>query len=232
MNPTVFDVNIVHADCWCIDTSNKVDCMIKEGHNFNVNNGVLTVETELTGPNTFQAIKKIKSHPVVKNVDVKFRVGDTARLQVTSLYNPTIMKKVVASGCSYVGECVTENGVDKLMLIAPPIKNFTSFCDRKNEKTEVVLKARKNFNEKDFVSMKSFNASSFFKLQSAANLLSIKQKKIFDCACKMGYYSVPKKITLSELANSLGLSESTAREHLRKAESKLYPTISDLVKLV
>ena len=231
MNPILFDIEVIHPGCWCIDTSARIEHTIREGHSLNVTNGKITVETEITGSGVNQVIKKIEAHPIVKRVDVKFHVGDTTRFYVTSLYDPTIMKRVVASGCSYLGECITENGVDKIMLVAPSMENFKTFCNSVDENTEIVLKSRKNLEEKDITSMKSFNASGFFKIRNAKEMLSEKQKEIFDLACKRGYYNFPKRLTLEELARSVGLSESTTREHLRRAEAKIYPVMSDLIRL-
>ena len=49
-------------------------------------------------------------------------------------------------------------------------------------------------------------------------LLSPHQDKALALAKKYGYYEFPRKIDLRELANMMGISLSTYREHLRKAE--------------
>lgn len=53
--------------------------------------------------------------------------------------------------------------------------------------------------------------------------LSPQQKKAFDIAIEFGYYEYPQKIHLQNLAKCMKLSRMTYREHLRKAESKLFP---------
>lgn len=52
-------------------------------------------------------------------------------------------------------------------------------------------------------------------------LLSKQQKKIFSYAFEQGYYELPRKITIAEIAKALQLSSATAGEHLLKAENKL-----------
>ena len=53
--------------------------------------------------------------------------------------------------------------------------------------------------------------------------LTKKQKKAIELAIKNGYYHVPRKISVEELAKLSKLSFSTYQVHLRKAEAKLMP---------
>ncbi|MBI3033139.1 helix-turn-helix domain-containing protein [Candidatus Woesearchaeota archaeon] len=53
--------------------------------------------------------------------------------------------------------------------------------------------------------------------------LSRQQKRAFDLALEFGYYDYPQKIHLHNLAKHMQLSRMGYREHLRKAESKLFP---------
>jgi len=56
--------------------------------------------------------------------------------------------------------------------------------------------------------------------------LTGRQKDAITLAVKNGYYSVPRKIDVKELAKMSGLSFSTFQVHLRKAEAKLIPFYS------
>ena len=49
-------------------------------------------------------------------------------------------------------------------------------------------------------------------------LMTVLQQKALQLAQKEGYYEFPRKIDLRELATIMGVSLSTYREHLRKAE--------------
>src|SRR3989344_491591 len=53
--------------------------------------------------------------------------------------------------------------------------------------------------------------------------LTPQQKKAFDIAVEFGYYDYPQKIYLDKLAEFMKISRMAYREHLRKAESKLFP---------
>ena len=49
------------------------------------------------------------------------------------------------------------------------------------------------------------------------------EKKAFDIATNRGYYDYPRNAELKNLAQEMGVSLSTYREHLRKAEKKIIP---------
>ncbi len=56
------------------------------------------------------------------------------------------------------------------------------------------------------------------------------QKEALELAVKEGYYLVPKKIGLRQLAKTMRISLATYQKHLQKAESKIIPDVLSLVK--
>ncbi|MBI2176266.1 helix-turn-helix domain-containing protein [Candidatus Woesearchaeota archaeon] len=55
--------------------------------------------------------------------------------------------------------------------------------------------------------------------------LTAKQRRAVELAIARGYYDVPRKVKLVELATELGLSYSTFQFHLQVAEKKLMPAL-------
>ena len=56
--------------------------------------------------------------------------------------------------------------------------------------------------------------------------LTARQREILDTAVDIGYYDDPRRATVADVANELGINQSTASEHLRKLESRVFRTIS------
>lgn len=57
--------------------------------------------------------------------------------------------------------------------------------------------------------------------------LSDKQKQVIQLAVKMGYFEFPRKINLDGLAKKLKLSKQTVQQHIRIAEKKLVPFLTE-----
>lgn len=54
------------------------------------------------------------------------------------------------------------------------------------------------------------------------DVLSPRQREVFEYACQQGYYDWPRNVSATDLANDLNISKATVTEHLRKAESRLF----------
>ena len=57
--------------------------------------------------------------------------------------------------------------------------------------------------------------------------LSDKQKEVIQLAVKRGYYEFPRKVNLNDLAKELKLSKPTLQQHLRTAEKKVVPFLTE-----
>lgn len=55
----------------------------------------------------------------------------------------------------------------------------------------------------------------------AGDRLSERQREVFELARQRGYYSWPREVSATDLADELDVSKATVLEHLRKAEAKL-----------
>lgn len=63
--------------------------------------------------------------------------------------------------------------------------------------------------------------------QSVIGQLSDRQREAVEAGIELGYYDVPRAVTIDDIAGGLNCATSTAAEHLRKAESKLIVALFD-----
>ncbi len=67
------------------------------------------------------------------------------------------------------------------------------------------------------------------RLERASGLLTPHQLEIFHTALSSGYWDVPRRVSLTDLAGKLGLSKSTLSESLANIEHKLIREIADQI---
>ncbi len=228
--PWLLDIGVSHH-CWCVETTEKAeDCVTQEARNYTVIDGKARYNATITSSNLEKDLKLIQSHPLVKQIDVLYKTENTANAMMISQYDSTVLQALDSSGCHHLGEGISKHGYDNLVLMAPNQENIKEFMDTPG--LDITLHAKKRLKKTDLPAYDFFRESGFLKMRTAVDMLSPKQKDVFELACKKGYYGLPKKVTISELGNLLGLSESTTREHLRKAESVLNPMFFELMDLV
>jgi O-6-methylguanine DNA methyltransferase len=59
--------------------------------------------------------------------------------------------------------------------------------------------------------------------------LSPRQSEVFLEAVRLGYYELPRRVTVRDIARGIGIARSTAEEHLRAAESAVIRSTAPLV---
>lgn len=57
--------------------------------------------------------------------------------------------------------------------------------------------------------------------EGPAELLTERQREVLRCAYEMGYFNVPRNVTMSDIAEQFQLDKSTISEHLQRAERKI-----------
>jgi predicted DNA-binding protein YlxM (UPF0122 family) len=66
--------------------------------------------------------------------------------------------------------------------------------------------------------------------QNSNRLLTPRQLEVFEFALKKGYYDVPRKTSLSELAEQLGVAKSTLSSQLQRIESGVMYAFKDDIR--
>ncbi len=76
------------------------------------------------------------------------------------------------------------------------------------------------------LSIKKMKLNDVYHFHVSPNLTS-KQKEALDLAMEYGYFNVPRKVDLDVLAKRMKISRQAFSEHLRKAEAKLLPVLTE-----
>jgi predicted DNA binding protein len=59
------------------------------------------------------------------------------------------------------------------------------------------------------------------------SLLTERQREVLDAATELGYYTVPRQVTASDVAAAVACAPSTASEHLRKIEARILSSVAN-----
>lgn len=65
-------------------------------------------------------------------------------------------------------------------------------------------------------------------LKSLSQEISGRQLEALNLAVQHGFYNSPRKASVAQLAQKMGVDEATYSEHLRKVENKVLPRIAEL----
>jgi len=134
---------------------------------------------------------KLKKEKQVKNLEI---FGDNIKL----IFKHNFLLKIIHNKLTIIFPVTIHNGYGTIEIFA--------------NKNQIEL------------FKKTFNKIKILKISDKINkkeLLTLKQKEILETAYKLGFFSYPRKITLTKLAKHLKISKSTLSENLRVAENKI-----------
>lgn len=229
--PIAAEVDIIH-DCVIVDVTER----LKEGSVKMVSNWIagnhLYAVLEIDSSQPERYIQAFKKHKLVHGLTTVFRGKGSATVIIELDYGKTVTEALAKSRCVLLEPTVTtaEFG-DRVVFLAPGDKNLKLFFDALEDDFQFRLRSKRYLGKGDLVNFDFFRTTGFLKFRNIFEQLTPAQREAFELACKEGYYRVPKRITLGEIAVRAGLSEPTFREHLRKAEQKLLPVLEEVLRL-
>jgi len=230
--PVVVELELTH-NCFCTDVPEKMkDGKIKyTAYTGSTPHSVYHL-FEVRAPELNKVLEKIREHPTVKSVQILRKSNNLAEIHVESDKEPSTAKALLKSKSIFIEPAVYEGGVERVVLMAPSDESFREFLSHLDNSFNVKLKSKHYITNNEKINMDFFKSTGFLKLRAAADLITDKQFEAFQLACKYGYYSEPKKVSLKELSERIGISEAAFSELLRKAEKKLLPILADVMKVV
>lgn len=229
-NPVLLEVDINH-NCWFCDITEKDREADIVSTLSAINGPIITNIVQLTSPHIARDMEMIRNHRLVKAVEPIAMHKDRAVMKVSSSYAAMTYKILHKSNVMLLESPITRNGVDSEIILADSHKSMSELLSRWKEQDDYDVRLRKKryISRDEADGLNLFKTSGFFDLKGAKELMSRKQMEIFRIACDKGYYEMPKRITLEELAAQNGVAPSTLAEHLRKAETKLLPILGRIL---
>ncbi|MFH1786488.1 MAG: helix-turn-helix domain-containing protein [archaeon] len=175
------------------------------------------------------ALEKFRMHELTTNVRVVERSKCGLRLVSETPYEESAARAVYSSGCVMLESAAEKDGWEVGTLIADSREQIHDMYNLVKEMGDARLLRFKNSRTETSGLDSMLKLISLKNTELLRNNLSPKQLEVFNFAYKKGYYGWPRKINLKEIAHALDLRESTAREHLRKAEAKIMPMIAEVM---
>ncbi len=231
--PLIVELEQVHH-CTSLEVCDKLkDVRIKWLATIAGDEKTVTYLFEVDTPQLRNVLKKAKEHKNVREARV-IRIGDKkSQIVIRQDRKVATAPYLAKTGTMWLEPTWSEGGVDHVTMLAPDFKSLRQFIDLVSEKGyDLKIKSKRYISKSESPSFDSFRSTGFNKLKLANELLTERQLETFDLACRHGYYETPKKISIEELADKLGIGQSTCAELLRKAERKLLPVLNDILRML
>ncbi|MGV9168422.1 MAG: helix-turn-helix domain-containing protein [Promethearchaeia archaeon] len=142
----------------------------------------------------------------ITEVSVTYRSSTAYWTKVThDLEFPSIYETILECGSMTRLPVIIQEGTQKHSVLSPS-----------RERLRVLLKTlRERFTTAKIRLLKTTPSSPF------KPLLTDKQMEAFSAAYKAGYYEIPHRVTVRELASDIGISRVAMQERLRRAEIRI-----------
>ncbi len=138
--------------------------------------------------------------------------------------NSTI-SMIEASNCIPVMPVSYEKGYEYCKVIAFSWEDVKRAMDRLSSVSKVEIES------KSIIPRQSARSAMTIPLDEFLGSLTRRQLQAFLQAMEMGYYDLPKRVTIDEIASSRGVPRSTFEEHLRKAELKILEAVKPYARI-
>ena len=160
---------------------------------------------------------------------VLHRTEDGRRMEVLvrcrcTPHNSTVRMTEKAS-CLWKPPVIYEEGHERLTVLSPDPSSFRALYRelRRVAQVEVLRKAS--------IAPDVLRDSYTLSLSSLFQGITSRQLGILMRAIERGYFDIPKRSSMEELARAEEVSESTLQEHLSKAESRLVGALAPYLRL-
>jgi len=155
---------------------------------------------KIDGGDMNKILKGIKEHPSLVELNILGQAENSAVIN-TKTKDPWLLSAMMESE----------------VLLKPPVKVKDGVAEWVVLSTRGKVSALMKLLDEKGITYELKSISKY----SERPILTRRQAEVLDFALEHGYYEIPRKITLDQLARKLGVSKSTLSETLRAAEKKM-----------
>jgi len=185
----------------------------------------------LRGDELANFIDALRGHPTTSAVEILRKIGDSAEVITITKEDASTAHALREAGCAFVSVPVYDAGIEEIKILAPSFEAFSQFLDSLKNSYNVKVASKHFLRDNEKIRPESLMESGFLEFVSAADLLTKRQAEALKLAARLNYYDMPRRTSLQDIADKMGISESAASELLRKAERKLLPVIARMLEL-
>lgn len=154
-------------------------------------------------------IRHLKNEKTIKRVEVMEKTKTQLIVQIDTYSPQPLIRHIFNNNCFQLTPTLLQDQGELWTIGTPSRESLKAVFDQFKKIGSAKLK---------------FVASSKFD-----NLnITDKQRAAFNLANLLGYYEIPRKITVTKLAKVSGISKTAFLEHLRKAEIKILSNFAEI----
>ncbi|MFW9918105.1 MAG: helix-turn-helix domain-containing protein [Candidatus Thorarchaeota archaeon] len=153
-----------------------------------------------------QYVDELSKSESIKSVTVTHKAPQAYWTRVVhKVEGPSIYETILQSGCMTYLPIVVENGIQTHVVLAPSREVLSNMLHMLRDRFS-------------FVRIKRIRPTPSGLLDID---LTSKQRDAIDLAVESGYYNIPRKCTIEELGEKLGIKRVAMQERLRRAEQRV-----------
>lgn len=228
--PLIATIEYSHK-CICSDvTERHPDTTITYLAELGDDNKDIMYMFNLKGGDLKAFINSIRSHSTIVDVRVLRKSDSSVDIITTSNIEASTHLALREAKCAFVCNPIYEPGIEKTRIFAPSFSALKQFIDSLRSSYNVKVTSKHFLKPKEKITTDSLVKRGYLDLMEATERLTQRQVETLKLASKLGYYEMPKKNNMKDIADRMNISEAAASELLRKAEKKLIPTIAKIIE--
>ncbi|WP_048198673.1 helix-turn-helix domain-containing protein [Methanocella arvoryzae] len=200
-NSITISIGIKHHDCWHYKLSKGLNATILVRYTYVLPNRQLYGYQTIVTPALASLGPYLAKLPEIRRYSILSRGSGRAEV-VTWAEQSSILEHLLKTNCVFIGPTVIRDGIENWQIMAPS----------RVELQEAIASLEKHAEIAYIRSSASAHSSEG---------LTERQTSALTAAVEMGYFDSPRRASIEDVAARLGISASTAVEHLRKAEKKV-----------